>query len=56
VAGALLNNLYLQRRFALQQATDDAIGALTLDQVNAALRRHIDPAKWVVVWAGDFKN
>ncbi len=56
VAGALLNNLYLQRRFALQQATDDAIAALSLDQVNAALRRHIDPAKWVVVWAGDFKN
>jgi zinc protease len=56
VAGALVNNLYLQRRFALQQATDDAIAALTLAQVNAALRRYIDPAKWVVIWAGDFKN
>ncbi len=56
VAAGLVNNLYLQRRFALQQATDDAIAALTLDQVNAALRRYIDPAKWVVVWAGDFKN
>jgi zinc protease len=56
VAGALVNNLYLQRRFALQQANDDAIAALTLEQVNAALRRYIDPAKWVVIWAGDFKN
>ena len=56
VAGALVGNLDLGRRFALQQATDDAIAALTLDQVNAALRRHIDPAKWVVIWAGDFKN
>ncbi|MDH4393683.1 MAG: insulinase family protein, partial [Aquabacterium sp.] len=56
VAGALVNNLYLQRRFALQQATDDAIAALTVDQVNAALRRYIDPAKWVAMWAGDFKN
>jgi zinc protease len=55
VAGALVNNLYLQRRFALQQATDDAIAALTVDQVNAALRRYIDPSRWVVVWAGDFK-
>ena len=55
VAGALVNNLYLQRQFALQQATDDKIAALTLDQVNAALRRHIDPARWVVMWAGDFK-
>jgi len=56
VAGALVNNLYLQRKFALQQATDDAIAALTLAQVNAALRRYIDPARWVVIWAGDFKN
>jgi len=56
VAGALVNNLYLQRRFALQQANDDAIAALTLDQVNTALRRYIDPARWVVMWAGDFKN
>jgi zinc protease len=56
VAGALVSNLYLQRKFALQQATDDAIAALTLAQVNAALRRYIDPARWVVIWAGDFKN
>ena len=56
VAGVLVNNLYLQRRFALQQATDDAIAALTTDQVNAALRRYIDPSRWVVVWAGDFKQ
>ena len=55
VAGALVSNLYLQRRFALQQATDDAIAALSLDQVNAALRRYIDPARWVLMWAGDFK-
>jgi zinc protease len=55
VAGALINNLHLGRRFALQQQVDDALAALTVDQVNAALRRHIDPAKWVVVWAGDFK-
>ncbi len=55
VAGTLANNLYLQRRYALQQATDEAIAALTLAQVNAALRRYIDPARWVVVWAGDFK-
>jgi zinc protease len=55
VAGALVNHLYLQRSFAQQQRTDDAIAALTLAQVNAALRRHIDPATWVVMWAGDFK-
>jgi zinc protease len=55
VAGALISNQYLGRRFALQQQVDDAIGALTPAQVNDALRRYIDPAKWVVMWAGDFK-
>ena len=55
VAGMLGGNLYLQRRFALQQQTDDTIAALTADQVTAALRNYIDPAKWVLVWAGDFK-
>ncbi len=55
VAGMLGGDLYLQRRFALQQQTDDTIAALTADQVTAALRNYIDPAKWVLVWAGDFK-
>ena len=30
------------------------IGALTADQVNAALRHNLDPAKMAVVMAGDF--
>jgi zinc protease len=55
VVGALGSNLYLQRSFALHQQNDDRIAALTLDQVNAALRRYIDPAAWAVMWAGDFK-
>ena len=55
VAGTLGGNLYLQRRFALQQKTEDAIAALTLAQVNTALRAYIDPTRWVWVFAGDFK-
>ena len=55
VAGALGSNLYLGRSFALHQKNDDAIAALSLDQVNAALRRYIDPAQWAIFWAGDFK-
>jgi len=55
VAGLLGSNLYLQRSFALHQLNDDRIAALTLDQVNAALRRYVDPASWAVFWAGDFK-
>ena len=55
VAGTLAANLYLQRNYALQQQNDDLIAALSLDQVNAALRAYIDPLRWVMVWAGDFK-
>jgi zinc protease len=56
VAGRLAANLLLARRFALAQQVDDAIAALTLDQVNAAWRRHIAPGQLVLGWAGDFKH
>ena len=56
VAGALISNLYLDRNFALHQLNDDRIKALTLAQVNAALKRYIQPDSWVVMWAGDFKQ
>jgi zinc protease len=55
VAGRLAANLLLQRRFALSQQVDDAIAALTLEQINAAWRKYIDPQKLVSGWAGDFK-
>jgi zinc protease len=55
VAGALGANLYLQRNFMQQQQIDDRIAALSLEQVNAALRKYIDPSRWVAMWAGDFK-
>ncbi|MBI3283395.1 MAG: insulinase family protein [Burkholderiales bacterium] len=53
VAGGWTSNLYLKRSWAWSQAMDDKIGALTLDQVNAAFRRYIDPAKMSVFIAGD---
>jgi len=56
VAGQLSNNLYLQRRFALAQQIDDALAALTLQQVNEAWRRHIQPDKLSMAWGGDFKS
>jgi zinc protease len=37
-----------------QAALDARIGALTVDEVNAAIRRHLDPAKLSVYLAGDF--
>jgi zinc protease len=55
VAGQLAANLYLERRFAVSQQVDEAIAALTPEQVNAAWRRHIDPQRIVYAWGGDFK-
>ncbi len=37
------------------RATGAEDPALTLDQVNAAFRKHIDPAAVSIVKAGDFK-
>ncbi|MCU0969402.1 MAG: insulinase family protein [Rubrivivax sp.] len=54
VAGGLVTNLLLGRTFARSQQVDDALRALTLQQVNDALRRHLDPSKWAAAWAGDF--
>ena len=55
VVQALANNLYLDRTFALSARVDAAIGALTLEQVNAALRKYVTPDNFVSAFAGDFK-
>ena len=56
VASQLVRNLYLGRRFTLSQQVDDALATVTLEQMNAAWRRYIDPAKAATAWAGDFGN
>jgi zinc protease len=56
VASLLVRNLYLGRDFTWAQRLDDALAKLTLAQVNAALRKYIDPSRWVIGWGGDFKT
>jgi zinc protease len=56
LAGALASNLYLNRTFAISQKVDDQIAALTLEQVNAALRKHLKPETFVYGFGGDFKD
>ena len=56
VAGALANNLYLGRSFAFAAQVDAAIEKLTLEQVNAALRKYLAPERFVSAFAGDFKG
>ncbi len=56
LAGTLAQNLYLNRTFELAQKVDDQIAALTVEQVNAALRKHIKPEQFVYGFGGDFKE
>jgi zinc protease len=53
VASAWLNYLDLDRTFAFSQQTEDRIRALTVASVNAAVQRHLDPARMTVFVAGD---
>ena len=55
VAGAWANNLYLGRSFAVSAQVDAALAGLTLEQVNAALRKYLTPDAFVWGFAGDFK-
>jgi zinc protease len=54
LASALAGQLFWNRTMAFDAALDAKLSALTAAQVNAALRTHLDPAKLVVVKAGDF--
>jgi len=56
VAAALANNLYLGRTFAIAAQVDAAIEKLTLEQMNAALRKYLAPERFVSAFAGDFKG
>jgi zinc protease len=44
------------RTLAWDEQMDAKLAALTLDQVNAALKRHLDPAAISIVKAGDFRT
>ncbi len=54
LAGAWTGLMHLGRTFAFSAAFEARVKALTVADVNAALRRHIDPARLTVVKAGDF--
>jgi zinc protease len=45
-----------KRTLAWDEQLDAKLQALTLDQVNSAFRRHVDPAKISIVKGGDFKR
>ena len=54
LANALINGLYLNRTLAWDAEMEKKVQALTPDQILAAMRKHIDPAKITIIKAGDF--
>ena len=56
LAGQISSNLYFDRTFQFDAALMKKIRSLTLDDVNAAVRRHLDLAKITIVKAGDFSG
>jgi len=54
VARDLAAYLPLGRTFAYDANLEKQVDSLTVDQVNAALRKHLDPSKLTIVKAGDF--
>ena len=56
LAGMLSHLRSLDRTAAFESTLDHNLEALTPDQVNAALRKYIDPKKLFIVTGGDFKT
>ncbi len=55
LASKLSSNLYLGRTMAFDNSIDEKIKKLTVAEVNAAIKKYIDPTKVSYVRAGDFK-
>ncbi len=54
VAGMLRDQLFFDRTMQFTAGLDAAYTAMTVEQVNAAIRRHLDPKQLSVIAAGDF--
>jgi zinc protease len=56
IASMLAEELFNERTFTYYMDLEQKIGKLSVDEVNAALRRHLQPGRLIVIHAGDFKN
>ncbi len=56
LASGISANLRLGRTFAISQKVDEQLAGATLAQVNAAMRKHLQPASFVFGFGGDFKD
>jgi zinc protease len=56
LASELSSELHAGRTFAYYADLEKKVKALTVDDVNAALKKYLDPKRLVIVQAGDFKG
>jgi zinc protease len=56
LAGLLSGLRHLNRTMAWEADFEKKIDALTAEKVTAAMKKHIDPKKLVIVQAGDFET
>ncbi len=56
LAGKLNGYLYLNRDLDFDKVSDERIQNLTVEDVNAAFRKYIEPSKMTMVEAGDFEK
>jgi zinc protease len=56
LARTLAGYLYLKRTLAWDSSLEQKVAALNGEQILAAMRRHLDPAKMTIVKAGDFAS
>jgi zinc protease len=55
VVGGWVRNLYIGQTFKRSAEVDAKLAKLTVDEVNAALRKYVKPDAYVAAFAGDFK-
>jgi zinc protease len=56
LVGTLIQRRFAGRTMAYDTSYESAVNALTVDEVNAAVKKFFDPAKISIVRAGDFKG
>ena len=54
LAGTMASRLFQGRTLAWDEEFERRIDSLTGDRIVSALRRHLDPARMIIVKAGDF--
>lgn len=56
LASGISSNLYFDRTFEFARGQEDRVRALTLEEVNQAIRDRLDLSKLTIVKGGDFAN